>query len=188
MSRLTWGAISLSEVTEKWLFGDKSSAVLLSFELVWRNACTGAVFFGVSSPYFFFLCVTCLQLLVFIIVEIIPICMSLHIGYLQALATNDFNEAAVETRRVEEAPSLYNNVNDSVMNQSVSLSLRLNLISAFSSLCYGHGDEICLIHAYLFILEAGHPLSRHQHGLLLRWRRRLAAHHLHGLYGRATWV
>jgi hypothetical protein len=34
MSRLAWGAISLTEVTDKWLFGNRASIVLLSAELV----------------------------------------------------------------------------------------------------------------------------------------------------------
>ena len=50
--------------------------------------------------------------------EIIPICMSLHIAYLQALATSDFSPTVQP--RCEEAPSLYTNFHDSVCDLSDS--------------------------------------------------------------------
>ena len=34
VTRLAWGAISLTEVTDKWLFGNRTSPLLLSVELV----------------------------------------------------------------------------------------------------------------------------------------------------------
>eukprot|EP00603_Paraphysomonas_imperforata_P007325 CAMPEP_0114414202 /NCGR_PEP_ID=MMETSP0103-20121206/1262_1 /TAXON_ID=37642 ORGANISM="Paraphysomonas imperforata, Strain PA2" /NCGR_SAMPLE_ID=MMETSP0103 /ASSEMBLY_ACC=CAM_ASM_000201 /LENGTH=344 /DNA_ID=CAMNT_0001582327 /DNA_START=224 /DNA_END=1255 /DNA_ORIENTATION=+ len=83
VSRLIWGAISLTEVTDNWLFDNGTSIVLLSVEL----------------------------LVVFLLVEVVPIWLSLKPEYLQALVTNDSNVITESNR--DESASMGTNTTDS---------------------------------------------------------------------------